>query len=400
MTKEKILAPVGNLFDQGYKLSYFCEDLSKYEENHLKLVKRDDNVFKSLNTWYKKDVFHIEMLVPFCPECYSKSVIKNGVKERKLYFYYEGVVNTEIQMYKCKKCGKKFKTDISGIVDDNSNFSNEFKSKCIDLAGLFFGSIRKIAYKIKKDTGISISRQTIENWILSYEIPKKEFKNSYSGYYIFDVEWIKFDAVWNYRFTLFDSKQNIIVADEIYSKENSTNIQKFLEESTRNQKKIAITSDLKEEYKPVIEGLEFKHQWCLFHVFKNINKKIQEYIRDNELSDEELDNIRQEKLEIFSLFNSKSFKEARTRMDEILNQIKDYSKVIQSIIMDSLMPYIKTCFSYLLDENIERTSNKLENQFQITFPKSIKRIMKIKKGAMSRINIRKEILNQKKVFDT
>ena len=399
MTKQKILAPIGNLSDQSYKLSYFCENLSKYEENHLKSVERDDNVFKSFNTWYKKDIFHIEVLDSFCPECFSKSVIKNGVKERKLYFYDEGVVNAEIQMYKCKKCGKKFKTDISDIVDDNSNFSNEFKEKCVELAGLFFGSIRKIAYKIKKDTEVSVSRQTIENWILGYEIPKKEVKNRYSGYYIFDVEWIKLNGFWNYRFALFDSKQNIIVADEIYSKENSTNIQKFLEESTRNQKKIAITSDLDEKYKPIIEGLEFKHQWCLFHVFKNINKKIKEYIRDNELSDDELENIRQEKLEIFSLFDSQSFKEARSRMDEILNQIKDYSKVIQSIIMDSLMPYFKTYFSYLLDENIERTSNKLENQFQKTFPKSIKRIMKIKKGAMSRINIRIEILNQIKVFD-
>jgi len=87
-------------------------------------------------------------------------------------------------------------------------------------------------------------------------------------------------------------------------------------------------------------------------------------------------------------------------MNEILNQISDYSKVIQSIAMDLLMPYFKTFFAYLEDENIEQTSNKLENKFQKTFPKSIKRIMKIKKGAMSRINIRKEILNQIKVFNT
>jgi len=87
-------------------------------------------------------------------------------------------------------------------------------------------------------------------------------------------------------------------------------------------------------------------------------------------------------------------------MNEILNQIKDYSKVIQSIAMNLLMPYFKTFFAYLEDGNIERTSNKIENVFQKTFPKSIKRIMKIKKGAMSRINIRKEILNQIKVFDT
>jgi len=88
-------------------------------------------------------------------------------------------------------------------------------------------------------------------------------------------------------------------------------------------------------------------------------------------------------------------------MNEILNQIKDYSKVIQSIAMNLLMPYFKTFFAYLEDENenIERTSNKLENKFQKTFPKSIKRIMKIKKGVILRINIRKEILNQIKVFD-
>ncbi len=40
MRIEKILAPVDGLLDQGYKLSYFCEGLSKYEENHLKLVEK------------------------------------------------------------------------------------------------------------------------------------------------------------------------------------------------------------------------------------------------------------------------------------------------------------------------------------------------------------------------
>jgi hypothetical protein len=64
------------------------------------------------------------------------------------------------------------------------------------------------------------------------------------------------------------------------------------------------------------------------------------------------------------------------------------------------MPYFKTFFAFLKDENIERTSNKIENIFQKTFPKSVKKLMKIKTGAMSRINIRKEIQNQKKLFDT
>ncbi len=29
--------------------------------------------------------------------------LKDGVKERKLYFYHERVVNTEIQINKCKR---------------------------------------------------------------------------------------------------------------------------------------------------------------------------------------------------------------------------------------------------------------------------------------------------------
>jgi len=56
------------------------------------------------------------------------------------------------------------------------------------------------------------------------------------------------------------------------------NIREFLEQNTMNKNKIVVTIDLDDKYKPIIEDLGFKHQWCLFHVFKNINKKIQDYI--------------------------------------------------------------------------------------------------------------------------
>jgi len=195
MTKRKTLAPVDGLFDPHYKLSYFCESLSKYEENQLKSDKTNHKVPKTLKTWYKKEIFHIEMLNPVCPECFTKFVVKNGFKERKLIFYDKGVVETEIQAYKCNKCGKKFKTDVSEIVEDNSNFTHEFKEKCLELVGLFIGSVRNIAYKVQKDTGVTISQQTIENWILEYEKEKEDPENRYSGYYIFDVEWVKINGI-------------------------------------------------------------------------------------------------------------------------------------------------------------------------------------------------------------
>ncbi|MDR2829945.1 MAG: hypothetical protein LBB45_02740 [Methanobrevibacter sp.] len=122
-------------------------------------------------------------------------------------------------------------------IEPYSNYTHEFKRKSLELVGLFFGSVRNVAYRVKKDTGVNISQQTIENWILNPNTQNKALDNRYSGYYIFDVEWVEIQGKWNYRFTLFDSKQNTVVADDIYSKENSKNIKEFLDKNTINKEK-------------------------------------------------------------------------------------------------------------------------------------------------------------------
>jgi len=78
-------------------------------------------------------------------------------------------------------------------------------------------------------------------------------------------------------------------------RENYRNIREFLEQNTRNINKISITTDLDEKYKPIIEKLGFKHQWCLFHALKNFKKIIKKYIQENELNKEEIEEIREEK---------------------------------------------------------------------------------------------------------
>ena len=136
--------------------------------------------------------------------------------------------------------------------------------------------MRNVAYKAKKDTGINISQQTIwKTGYLNIKTKIKTPKTVIQDIYIFDVEWIKIKGIWNLQIPLlFNSKQNIIVADEIYSKENSKNIKDFLEQNTMNKNKISITTDLDEKYKPIIEKLGFKHQWCYFHALKKFNKTI------------------------------------------------------------------------------------------------------------------------------
>lgn len=400
MTTTKTHAPIDSLFDQSYKLSYFSEEISKYVENQAKSIQSRKNIPNRLNCWYKKDIFHIEMFEPYCPACYSKNLIKNGIKNRKLYFYNKGLVEAEVQVYKCKNCSKTFKTDISEIVKDNCNFTHDFKNKSLELEGLFFGSIRNIAYNLEKDTGIGVSRQSIENWILEYETDNEDNSNRYSGYYIFDSQWIKIKGIWHYRLALYDSKNDIILADEIYSEENKKNIKEFIDKNTQNKEKVAITSDLDEKYKPIIEGLGFKHQWCLFHARKNFKKIIKTYIKENNPDEDEEKKIYREREELFELFDCTTYQMARETFNKMLSNLKEYSKAIQSILTNNIMPYFKTFFAHLEDTNIERTSSKIENMFLKTFPKNIKRQMKIVKGAIKRISIRKEIQQQKKLFST
>jgi hypothetical protein len=43
--------------NQDYKLSYFCENLSKYEENQIKSENYGTKMFKKIEKWFEKDVF-------------------------------------------------------------------------------------------------------------------------------------------------------------------------------------------------------------------------------------------------------------------------------------------------------------------------------------------------------
>ena len=44
----------------------------------------------------------------------------------------------------------------------------------------------------------------------------------------------------------------------------------------RNQPKICIVSDLKDEYHPAIEKVGVRHQFCMFHTKQKINRNIRE----------------------------------------------------------------------------------------------------------------------------
>ncbi|MDR0911885.1 MAG: hypothetical protein LBM96_04695 [Methanobrevibacter sp.] len=141
---------------------------------------------------------------------------------------------------------------------------------------------------------------------------------------------------------------------------------------------------------PLFENLGFNHQYCTVHSKKNINKKIKEYIRNNKVSNEDINLIKLFKKDIFELYDCESYDDARHHFDCMLYLIEGYPVIIRSIILDSIMPYFKTYFYHLIDDNVDATNNKIENYFLKTFPRHVKKIMKTFDGTLSRICLRQK----------
>ena len=95
--------------------------------------------------------------------------------------------------------------------------------------------MKNVCKSFKKFFGISVSHQTIENWLFVDENILEFDLELCSGYYVFNVEWIKINGEWKYRHKSLDSIFNCIMTYAIYDTEYETTVEKFLRESTPNK---------------------------------------------------------------------------------------------------------------------------------------------------------------------
>ena len=82
----------------------------------------------------------------------------------------------------------------------------------------------------------------------------------------------------------------------------------FLRESTRNQSKKSVTTDLKEEYRKPIDKLMMDHQFCQFHLQQKINRDLKKFIKENNLNENEINKLYQQKKRINSIIYSQTIK--------------------------------------------------------------------------------------------
>lgn len=394
MPNQKTLTPNSILDDKQYIFCDFDEELVLLDPNFVKLYNSSREAFKSFDLNFKKDVPFFKMSRARCPYCNSRHVVKYGFTDRILVFKEIGRTHVKVQRYICRRCGKTFQTDLTSLVDKNSNFTNELKTESEHLISDYLGSLRNVCKSFKMFFGISISHQTIENWLFVNENILEFDLGRCSGYYVFDVEWVKVNGKWKYRHTLLDSVSNCIVADAIYDFEDETTVMKFLSEATANKNKIAITTDLDKKYALIISKLGFKHQLCIFHIKKSLNKQLKDYAKRYGLSEEELEECKNQLQMIKNLFDLEDYDEAEKGLQSLIYRKNEFHKVIYEIIRKSIVPRYKSFIYHLKDKRIERTSNKIENAFQKTMPKSRKRTFKTVRGLLKRIYRRDLIWNQ------
>ncbi|MDR0911656.1 MAG: hypothetical protein LBM96_03525 [Methanobrevibacter sp.] len=86
MTKYKILAPSNALFNQDYKLSYFSESLSQYEENQVEFQNNNVKRHDKLKKWFRKIFYIFVCLNLFVLNVTRKMLIKMELKEKYFIF--------------------------------------------------------------------------------------------------------------------------------------------------------------------------------------------------------------------------------------------------------------------------------------------------------------------------
>ena len=122
---------------------YSNDGLVLSDHRFVKIFKSCQKALKSFDLSFKKDVPYFKMSLALCPHCETHHVVKYGFTKRKLVFKEIDKANVKIQCYICKRCGKTFQTDLTSLVNKNSNFTNELKSEFEHLISDYLGSLKK-----------------------------------------------------------------------------------------------------------------------------------------------------------------------------------------------------------------------------------------------------------------
>ena len=350
---------------------------SNIENTNQKLFLDENNTFKYDN--------------PICPVCGSHKIIKKGTITKNKQNINGNITEFKEQQYQCKKCGKKFGIKDNPLIGEHKQFLQEIMDKIPGIMKIGYQSLRKISKYFEIFLGIKISHQTIRNWANKYheeEINNKDF--DYSGYYLYDEQFLRLNGVRHYKLTLYDAILNVPVSERIVRRRIPINTKNFIIDSTKNKPFICLTTDLFPMYRNVADEIGVNHQLCTFHLFQTINHKLKVYCRRNKITGKEREHIYENAQELKNCFRQNSTKEAIEQFGQYLQNYMAIPVVLKDFIRKHIINHFHRYVQHLDDENIEKTSNKVENYYRQTNPEKIKKLYKTKNGILTYLDYQME----------
>ena len=276
-------------------------------------------------------------------------------------------------------------------------------------------SLRNASKTHKNFNNVNISYETVRKSCLilddTYFTCNME---GLSGYYGYDEQWAKINGEkWKYRYVLFDLIRDLPIAEAIYSDTKTSTIKEFIENTIPPDKRTLIVTDLKDNYDSLMDNLGFQHQYCTFHLVKNINKQIKKYLNEfkrkiekefknfyprlnkKQLKEKVEKELKTEKEEInwfkntfLILFKQKSYKDALKYAKDLKSILDVFPEFLAKYLKQEFFPKYKKFLTFLKEPHkgkIDSTNNKTENYIGNIMPKADKNKYKTELGFINQI---------------
>lgn len=136
-----------------------------------------------------------------------------------------------------------------------------------------------------------------------------------------------------------------------------------------------------------MDELKINHQLCIFHLFRDIGKKVYKKLKSKFISDRDKIQLCIIFTEIKEIFRTFDLNIAINRLEALFKRLKEiptiFFKPIQKIIQD-----FDRLTLFIRDRLVSKTTNPLEN-YQNTIPDSLKRIFKSPSGVLNYLMTRR-----------
>lgn len=277
----------------------------------------------------------------------------------------EKLQNSKNSNINAKNVEKNSKIYNNPLIGKNKQFLQEIMDKMPGIMKIGYQSLRKISKYFEIFLKIRVSHQIIKNW--SNKNHKETINNEefeYSGYYLYDEQFLRLNGVRHYRLTLFDAILNVPVSKRIVRRRIPKNTKKFILDSTKNKLFICLTTDLFPMYRNVVDEIGVNHQLCIFHLFQTINHKLKVYCRRNKINTKQREHIYENAQELKNCFRQNSTKEAIGQFKQYLQNYMAIPEVLKDSIRKHIINHFHRYIQHLDDENIEKNTKQSRKLLQ------------------------------------